>query len=96
MTQQDPDTAATISDLQRRLLHLCRNKRFFGGPGTQGEIGFNIVSVEASKLRLIHDLRKQIAALDPNAALYYGWAGPADEPPPEHQGQRFHDPSNLL
>ena len=29
--------------------------------------------------RRANELREEIKAIDPNAALYYGWAGPGDE-----------------
>lgn len=75
--------ARTVDDLQRELLAICKGGSFaetwrrvnaiVEWPSLKGEIG---------KLSRVNELRRQIAHIDPNAALYYGWAGPGDDAPP--------------
>ena len=73
----------TVADLQRELLAVCKGGRYAETwrklnapnewPSLRGEF---------SKLHRANELREEIKALDQNAALYYGWAGPGDEWPP--------------
>lgn len=76
-------SAERIANLQGELLAVCRGGRFAetwrkvngieGQPDLRGEM---------SKISRARELREQIAAIDPNAALYFGWAGPGDDQPP--------------
>jgi hypothetical protein len=76
----------TVDDLQRELLAICRG-------GSFAETWHRLVApeqwpnlrAEFSKLDRIRILRKQIAALDPKAALYYGWAGHGDDQDPKRE-----------
>lgn len=79
----------TVSDLQRELLAVCKGGTFAETwrkvnaiaewPNLKSEIG---------KLAHINRLREQIVAINPNAALYYGWGGPGDVAPDSQRTQR--------
>ncbi len=81
-TNQTSRPPRTVADLQRELLAVCKGGRCAETwsklnaptewPSLRGEF---------SKLHRVNKLRAEIRALDPNAALYYGWAGPGDERP---------------
>lgn len=80
--QSDNPTVAmrTIESLQRELLAVARGGKF---AETWREInGLSEVPnlrAEIGKLERVRELRTQIRAIDPNAALYYGWAGYGDD-----------------
>lgn len=77
--QTDCPTVATrtVESLQRELLAIARGGKFAEAwsqvNGVQGSDGINL-RAEISNRARIRDLRAQIAAIDPDAALYYGWA----------------------
>lgn len=74
--------ARTVDDLQRELLAICRGGSFADTwrklnaegqwPSLRGEIG---------RQARLDEIRRQIKAINPNAALYYGWGGPGDTKP---------------
>ena len=72
----------TVDDLQHELLAVCK-----GGSYAETWRKLNapteLASLrgEFSKLHRANELREEIKALNPNAALYYGWAGHGDERP---------------
>ena len=68
--------APTVADLQRELLSLCPSSRYARMTQPQADRLTN-----GQRQDRIALLRHQISRLDPNAALYYGWAGPDDEAP---------------
>lgn len=74
----------TIEDLQRELLAVARGGQYMATwariNGVQGSDAINLRG-EMDKLSRIRSLRRQIRAINPNAACYYGWGGPADASP---------------
>jgi hypothetical protein len=84
MTEEQAPKPRTVDDLQRELLAICKG-------GSFAETWRRLVAPEQwpnlrsewSKLDRVRVLRRQIAALDPNAALYYGWAGEGDDLDPK-------------
>jgi hypothetical protein len=71
----------TVEDLQRELLAICRGGRFADAWRKVNDIvQWPSLKSEISKLARINALREQIKAIDPNAALYYGWGGHGDVP----------------
>lgn len=67
----------TVSDYQRELLAICKGHdnyetwaRVSGQPANEriNEMG------RIGKRRAVHELRLKIHALNPEAALYFGWA----------------------
>lgn len=66
----------TVAMLQRELLSLCPSSRH--ACLTQPQVD---ALTNAQRQDRIAMLRRRIAALDPNASLYYGWAGPGDDDP---------------
>ena len=87
MSAQPP---RTVEDLQRELLAVCRGGSFAESwrkvnaiaewPSLRSEIG---------KLAHVRELRRQIAEIDPNAAMYWGWAGPGDTMRPLRRHEDF-------
>ncbi len=88
MSDKHSTPARTVEDLQRELLAICRGGSFAETwrkictaaqwPNLRSEIG---------KLARVREIRRQIAAINPDACLYYGWAGPGDEPRPRRPHQ---------
>lgn len=75
----------TVADLQRELLAICRGGRW-ADTWRQLNAPVEWPLTNLGKRHRIAELRKRIAAIDPNAALYYGWAGPDDEAPHRRKG----------
>jgi hypothetical protein len=75
---------ARIEPLQRQLLAVLRGGRFTQTwakvNGIQGSSGIDTRS-EIGRLSDAREIRARIRAIDPNAALYYGWGGPGDSAP---------------
>lgn len=71
----------TVESLQRELLAIARGGKFEEAwsqvNGVQGSDGINL-RAEIGNLARIRELRAQIAAINPDAALYYGWGGHGD------------------
>lgn len=79
-----PAHARTVESLQRELLAIARGGKFAESyakvNGIQGSDEINL-RAEIGNLSRILALREQIRAIDPDAALYYGWAGHGDIDP---------------
>jgi hypothetical protein len=76
-------TTRTVDDLQRELLAVCRGGSFAAAwRKVNGIQQWPSLRSEIEKLGRVRELRRQIAAIDPNAALYYGWAGAGDDERP--------------
>jgi len=72
----------TVDDLQRELLAICRGGSFADTwRGLNAPDQWSNLRPEISRLVRVRELREQIKALDPSAALYYGWAGHGDDRP---------------
>lgn len=66
----------TVTDLQRELLAICKGGSAFTTWAQVNGMPINEhVSLRSylDKAGRVRDLRRQIHALDPNAALYFGW-----------------------
>ena len=73
----------TVDDLQRELLSIC--KRGFAYETTARVGGFPVNARRddmgrATRQREVDEIRRDIYALNPNAALYFGW-GPNEDGP---------------
>lgn len=73
----------TVDELQRELLSIC--KRGFAYEATARVGGFPINARRddmgrATRQREVDEIRRDIYALNPNAALYFGW-GPNEDGP---------------
>ena len=73
----------TVDDLQRELLAICKGHdnyetwaRVTGQPINERVNEVARIGNRAA----VHDLRLQIHALNPNAALYFGWCPGEDGP----------------
>lgn len=75
--------APTVDDMQRELLAICKGHdnyetwaRVSGQPINEriNEVG------RIGKRRAVHDLRLSIHAINPDAALYFGWCPGEDGP----------------
>ena len=69
-------SAATVTDLQRELLAICKGGRFFNTWAAVNGVPENErVSFHASisKRRHVFELRARIVTLDPKASIYPGW-----------------------
>lgn len=87
-TNNDKPAAAprTVEDLQRELLAICKGGSFAETwRKVNGITEWANLKGEISKLARIRSLREQIIAIDPNAALYYGWGGYGDDTRHEHE-----------
>lgn len=74
-------TTRTVESLQRELLAIARGGKFAESYAKVNDIqGADAINLRAEigNLARIRDLRAQIAAIDPDAALYYGWGGHGD------------------
>lgn len=89
----------TVADLQRELLAICK-----GGNAAETYMRVNGITEwpslrgEFTKVDAVRQLRKQIAAIDPKACLYYGWAGHTDDKGPDvqawsHRAADYRNPS---
>ena len=78
-----PTPTKTVDDLQKELLAVCRrrNSLVHYWRDDQGKIRWSIIRAERKRRAYIVSLREQIKALNPDAALYYGLAGPDDIKP---------------
>jgi hypothetical protein len=73
----------TVADLQRELLAVCRGGSFAETwRKVNGVVEWPSLKSQIGKLAHVRQLRKQIVAIDPNACLYFGWAGPGDDVAP--------------
>lgn len=79
----------TVDDLQRELLAVCR-----GGSFAETWRKINAITEwpnlrsELGRVAQVNALRRQIAEINPNACMYWGWAGHGDSMgPPRHIGQ---------
>ncbi len=74
----------SIESLQRELLAIARGGKFAEAwakiNGVQGSGAINL-RAEIGKLARIRELRAQIAAINPDAAMYYGWVHGDDRDP---------------
>jgi hypothetical protein len=76
-------TDRTVESLQRELLAVARGGKFAEAwREINGYAEVPNLRAEIGKLSRIRELRAQIRATDPNAALYYGWGGPGDDADP--------------
>jgi hypothetical protein len=79
----DAPAPRTVEDLQRELLAVCRGGAFATAWRlVNGITEWPSLKSEIGKVAHARELRRQIQAIDPNAALYYGWAGPGDDRDP--------------
>lgn len=77
-----------IAELQRELLAVCKGGHVYATWAKVNGVPLNERfdwRGNFGKLRRANEIRAKIIAIDPNAALYYGWAGPGDEPPGDQQ-----------
>lgn len=69
-----------IYELQSELLAICRGGSF---AETWRKLNCTLewpnLKNEFTKIAKCNEIRKQIKALNPDAALYYGWAGYMDK-----------------
>lgn len=73
----------TVADLQRELLAICRGGSFAETwRQVNGITEWPNLRGEFDKVSRVRELREQIIAIDPNACLYYGWAGHCDDRAP--------------
>lgn len=73
----------TVDDLQRELLAICKGHDSYEtwAKVTGQPINERINEVSRmGKQRVVHDLRLRIYAINPNAALYFGWCPGEDGP----------------
>lgn len=72
----------TVDDLQRELLAICRGGSYYETWARVSGLPMNERCDWAGRTQRqqrVREIRRQIHALNPNAALYFGW-GPSDEP----------------
>lgn len=88
-----PAHARTVESLQRELLAIARGGKFAETwREMNGHSHVPNLRDAMEKLARIQYLRVQIIAINPNAALYYGWGVPGDRnPAKEAQLAAYHD-----
>lgn len=78
----------TVSDMQRELLAICKGGSYFTTWATINGMPCNertSLRGQFDRLLRIGDLRRKIHAINPNAALYFGWAPEEDGPSSEQE-----------
>ncbi|MDQ0035046.1 hypothetical protein J2W30_002811 [Variovorax boronicumulans] len=75
-TLPSPSAGPTVDDLQRELLAICKGRDNYE---TWAKVTGQPINARINEMRRLGNhgavlaLRKQIHALKPNAALYFGW-----------------------
>jgi hypothetical protein len=84
--------ARTIADLQRELLAICRGGSYLAtwafvngvSPSDAADLAGSV-----KRAHRVHQLRVEILGLNPDAALYFGWA-PGDDTVDEDEFRARH------